>query len=104
MQQKILRLMPAERQKRIELLDFEINNDDLFVNIYREDYSPDISGYFMRSKTGAAVIINKNLPASRQAAVIKTIIKGMHKCPSSELGFVNEEAEFHCGGHCCFRG
>lgn len=94
--------MPNERQKRIKLLDFEINNDDLFVNIYREEYSPDISGFFMRSKTGAAVMINNNLPFSRQATVIKTIINGMQQCPSSELGYVNKDMQFLCGGHCCF--
>lgn len=102
MQEKILRLLPNERQKRIKLLDFEINNDDLFVNIYREEYSQDMFGYFIRSKKGAAVVINKNLPLTKQAMIIKTIISGMQQCPSSELGYVSKDMQFICGGHCCF--
>ena len=83
MQDKILRLQPDERQERIKLLDFEISNDELFVDIYRNDYSADISGYFLRSKTGSAVIINRNLPPTKQANTIKTIINGIKQCPSS---------------------
>lgn len=102
MQDKILRLLPNERQERIKLLDFEINNDELFVDIFRNDYSADISGYFLRSKSGAAVLVNKNLTPIKQANVIKTIINGIKKCPSSEFGFVGSDMKFTCGGHCCF--
>lgn len=102
MQEKILRLLPNERQKRIELFDFEIHNDDLFFDIFRKDYSEDINGYFLRSKSGTAVIVNENLPPIKQANVIKTIINGIKKCPSSEFGFVGSDMKFTCGGHCCF--
>lgn len=100
MQEKILRLIPKEKSERIELYDFEKKND-LFVNIYREEYSDEFSGYFVRSKNGAAVTINKKLPPAQQANVIKLILKGMDKCPSSELGVV-KDMTFSCGGHCCF--
>ena len=102
MQDKILRLLPTERQERIKLLDFEINNDELFVDIFRNDYSADVSGYFLRSKTGSAVILNKNLPPIQQANVIKIILNGIKQCPSSEFGFVGSDMKFTCGGHCCF--
>ena len=101
MQDKILRLMPKKKQERIELLDFE-RKGDLFVNIYREEHSPDLRGYFLRSKDGAMVIVNNTLPSAEQASVIKTIINGISKCPSSELGIVKDDNKFRCGGHCCY--
>lgn len=102
MQEKILRLQPIERQTRIKLLDFEINNDDLFINIFREEYSKELRGYFMRSKSGTAIVVNSSLSSVLQAQVIKEIVKGLKRCPSSELGLVKENMKFICGGHCCF--
>lgn len=94
--------MPKKKQERIELLDFE-RRGDLFVNIYREEYSPDLHGYFMRSKNGAMIIVNNTLPAAEQASVIKKIVKGISKCPSSEMGIVKSDSVFRCGGHCCYK-
>lgn len=102
MQEKIIRLMPSEAQKRIKLLDFEIQNDELFVNIHRESEYEDINGYFLRSKTGAAVLVNTRLTAAKQAQVIRLVIQGIKKCPSSEFGVVDKDMKFTCGGHCCF--
>ena len=101
MQDKIIRLMPKERQTRIELLDIEKNNN-LFVNILREKYSNGLRGYFLKSKTGEIVTVNENLPPAEQANVVKLILQGMQQCPSSEMGLVKDDMVFRCGGHCCF--
>ena len=102
MQDKILRLMPKKKQERIELLDFE-RIGDLFVNIYREEHSPDLLGYFLRTKNEATIIVNNSLSSAEQALVIKNIVNGISKCPSSEMGIVKSDNIFRCGGHCCYR-
>lgn len=101
MEDKILRLMPRERQTRIELLDIEKNND-MFINIVREKYSEDMKGYFLKSKAGVVITVNEILSPVEQANVVKLILQGMQQCPSSEMGLVKSDMAFRCGGHCCF--
>lgn len=101
MEDKILRLMPKEKPTRIELLDIETKSD-LFIDIVREEYTEDLKGYFLRSKSGTVLIINNTLSPADQAQVIKVLQKGLTRCSASEMGLVGKDMNFRCGGFCCF--
>lgn len=98
---KIPRLIPRERQTRVELLDIETKSD-IFLNIYRTQSFDDINGYYIRTKDGGTLLIDKDLSPTLQAKVIKSATLGINKCPSTELAVINKDFSFICGGSCCF--
>lgn len=73
-----------------------------FLNVFRSSAQyKDIHGYFFRSAKGVAVIINDNISKEKQAQAIVKIKKGIQKCMTSEMGLVDKNGTYHCGGSLC---
>jgi hypothetical protein len=100
MKERIIRLNPKEKQSRIKLLEIEKNNN-LFVDVHRENYNDELKGFFIRNKRGISVIVNSALPPKEQATAIKLLAIGANRCRTSEVGMVGESWDFVCGGSCC---
>lgn len=89
----IIRLLP-------EALRGKDKND--FLNVFRSSSKyENIRAYFLRSENGIAVIVSDSITAEKQARAILKIKKGIEKCRTAEMGVVDGNGVYHCGGSLC---
>lgn len=81
----------------------ELGNDkNSFLNVFRSSTNyENIRAYFFRSENGIAVIISDTLTAEKQAQAIMKIKRGIEKCKTAEMGVVDGNGVYHCGGSLC---
>lgn len=73
-----------------------------FLNVFRSSTNyENIRAYFFRSEKGIAVIISDTLTAEKQAQAIMKIKRGIQKCKTAEMGVVDGNGVYHCGGSLC---
>ena len=79
------------------------DNDNIsFLNVFKSSTKyENIQAYFFRSEKGIAVIINDTLTAEKQARAIMKIKRGIQKCNTAEMGVVDGDGVYHCGGSLC---
>ena len=88
----------------IRLLPEALRGDDnnLFLNVFRSSTQyENMQAYFLRSRKGICVIINDNISKEKQAQAIIKIKKGIQKCMTSEMGVVDGNGIYYCGGSLC---
>ena len=95
MNERIIRLQPKGKQRKIELFDFE-KDTNIFVDVHRESYGNDIKGYFVRYPRGAKIIVTNSLPTREQASIIKRLVKGANACIESVIGMIDGEDIYKC--------
>ncbi len=100
MNERIIRLQPKGKQRKIELFDFE-KDTNIFVDVHRENYSDDIKGFFVRYPRGVNVVVNNSLQTREQAAVIKRLIKGANACIESVIGMIDGNDRYKCECNFC---
>lgn len=71
------------------------------VNVFREAYSPELMGYFLRSKNGSVLIVNSSLPNIDQIETMYILTEKMNECKISESGILARGKRYFCGGSCC---
>jgi hypothetical protein len=73
-----------------------------FLNVFRSSTQyENIQAYFFRSELGIAVIISDALTAEKQARAIMKIKRGIQRCKTAEMGLVDGNGVYHCGGSLC---
>lgn len=82
------------------------NSDQLarnidIINVFAGGYSDNLKAYFLRSKTGTALFVNENLTPADKARAIKIVKDNINKCGISEMGLINGDWVYKCGGTCC---
>lgn len=79
------------------------DNDNVsFLNVFKSSTKyENIRAYFFRSEKGIAVIISDTLTAEKQAQAIMKIKRGIEKCRTAEMGVVDGQGTYHCGGSLC---
>lgn len=78
------------------------NGNEPFLNVFRSSSEyENIQAYFFRSENGIAAIINDHITADKQARAIMKIKKGIEKCRTAEMGVVDGNGVYHCGGSLC---
>lgn len=89
----IIRLLPEALRGK---------DNEAFLNVFRSSTNyENIRGYFFRSEKGIAVMINDNITAEKQAQAIMKIKRGIQKCRTAEMGVVDGNGVYHCGGSLC---
>lgn len=89
----IIRLLPEALRGK---------DNESFLNVFRSSTNyENIRAYFFRSENGIAVIISDTLTAEKQAQAIMKIKKGIQKCKTAEMGVVDGNGVYHCGGSLC---
>lgn len=71
------------------------------INVFAGGYSDNLKAYFIRSKAGTALFVNENLTPADKARAIKIVKDNINKCGISELGLINGDWVYKCGGTCC---
>lgn len=95
MSERIIRLQPKGKQRKIELLDIE-RDTSLFVDVHRENYGDDLKGFFVRYSHGVNIVVNNNLSPREQATVIKRLVQGAKLCIDSVIGMINGNNHYCC--------
>jgi hypothetical protein len=73
-----------------------------FINVFRSSTKyENIQAYFFRSEKGIGVIISDALTAEKQARAIMKIKRGIQRCKTAEMGLVDGNGVYHCGGSLC---
>jgi hypothetical protein len=73
-----------------------------FLNVFKSSSKyENIQAYFFRSELGIAVIISDALTAEKQARAIMKIKRGIQRCKTAEMGLVDGNGVYHCGGSLC---
>ena len=89
----IIRLLPEALRGK---------DNEAFLNVFRSSTNyENIRAYFFRSEKGIGVIINDNITAEKQAQAIMKIKRGIQKCKTAEMGVVDGQGTYHCGGSLC---
>jgi len=90
---KLIRLLPKE----------ELGRDNAnFINVSKSPaYTDNLRGYFFRSRSGIFAVVNDNYGAEEQAKAIMQIKRGLQKCKTAEMGLVDGDGVYHCGGSLC---
>lgn len=77
----------------------DVPNDT--INVFKEPYSPELMGYYLRSKNGSVIIVNSNMPNIDQIETLYILTEKMNDCKISEVGILSKGKRYHCGGSCC---
>lgn len=101
MNERIIRLQPKGKPRKIELLDIE-KDTNLFVDVHRENYNDDLKGFFVRYPHGVTVVVNNNLSPREQAYVIKRLVHSAKLCVDSVVGMINGNNQYRCECDFCF--
>lgn len=97
MRNRIIRLVTADNFGKPNPVEKVYDS----INVIREEYTEELMAYFIRSKTGALLIVNSTYSIQDQAKAISTIKNEIKKCGIVETGVLLKGFEYRCGGKCC---
>lgn len=94
-------IIKIDQAKSLKYSSNQMKKSFDIINVFKGTYSDDLIAYFVRSQIGLALFVNDKLTPTKKARAIKIIKDEVERCGISEMGLINGNWIYKCGGTCC---